>query len=53
MLWVITYGLRGVCWPNAIQRASPKGLLCGSCIRIRLEDGNVVTPSDNEVPFDS
>jgi len=29
-------------------RASPKGLLCGSCIRIKLEDGNVITPSDGE-----
>ncbi|KAF9646583.1 DNA topoisomerase IV, alpha subunit [Thelephora ganbajun] len=29
-------------------RASPKGLLCGSCIQIRLEDGNVITPSDSE-----
>jgi len=49
MWWVTIYGLRSVSWPNAVQRASPKGLLCGSCIQIRLEDGGVVTPSDSEV----
>jgi hypothetical protein len=35
--------------PNTLQRASPKGLLCGTSIRIRLEDGNVIIPSDEEV----
>ena len=49
MWWVTICGLRSVRRPNVVQRASPKGLLCGSSIQIRLEDGDVVTPSDREV----